>query len=489
MRIYPFQLCWIIIFVWTKVLLGSLSGSKAPDQPNILFIFSDDHSFYDVGFYGNKEVHTPNIDALARAGVVFSHAYNMGSWSPAVCMPSRTMLQSGLFLWNARNYDKNKWFEQGLYWPQILRQAGYRTYMTGKWHVHDVQVDAIFDVVLNERPGMPNDTEEVYQRPAFRELEDPWSPYRPEFGGFWEGGKHWSEVLVEDFEVMLDEAVERKEPFFMFLSFNAPHDPRQSPKEFLSKYPVDSIRIPDNYLPEYPFNEAIGSGRELRDERTAPFPRTPFATRVQRREYYAIITHMDYQIGRIIRALEASGVSENTWIIYSSDHGLAVGQHGLMGKQNMYDHSLRVPFIITGPGIDSHQVLNTPIYLQDVMPTVLEIAGAEINDGIQFQSVLPLIRGDRETSYPAIYGAYLENLQRAVIQDDFKLILYPQAGIKRLFNLAKDPYEMNDLYGLTEYGDTVTQLLEKLQSLQRKVGDPLDLTEYFNPVSSASEPE
>ena len=451
----------------------------ADDRPNIIFLFADDHSYYDVGAYGNKEVQTPNIDHLARQGTLFSHAYNMGAWQPAVCIPSRTMLQTGLTVWNARQYNRNQWIEEGKFWPQLLSAAGYNTYMTGKWHVSGLHPDRVYQTVRNRRPGMPNQTPAGYNRPSIPSQEDPWSPYDTSFEGFWRGGKHWSEVMVDDFEIMLESAVAEEAPFFMFVAFSAPHDPRQSPREFVEMYPQENIRLPDNYLPEYPYNEEIGSGRELRDERLAPFPRTPYATRVQRSEFYAIITHMDHQIGRMLRALEAAGVKDNTWIVFSADHGLAVGQHGLMGKQNMYDHSLRVPFIIVGPGAPQGHILRAPIYLHDIMPTVLELANAEVPEHVEFNSVLPLLRGQREASfYNAIYGAYMD-YQRAVIHDDYKLIAYPEAQVLRLYNLVDDPHEIMDLAGDDAHQARIRDLMQRLQKLQQELNDPLDLAIAF----------
>ncbi len=172
----------------------------------------------------------------------------------------------------------------------------------------------------------------------------------------------------------MKEATQREEPFFMYLAFNAPHDPRQSPQSYLDRYPVEQVSVPENFQPLYPFADAIGCGKGLRDERLAPFPRTPHAVQVHRREYYALITHMDAQIGRILESLQATGKADNTWIFFSADHGLAVGQHGLLGKQNMYDHSVRVPFMVVGPNVAADRRIDEPIYLQDVMPTTLELA-------------------------------------------------------------------------------------------------------------------
>jgi len=273
-------------------------------RPNLLFVFSDDQSFDTIRATGNREVSTPNLDRLVSEGTLFTHAYNMGSWSGAVCIPSRTMLNTGRFLWPTRrlHQDMAPELEAGRFWAQRLQRVGYRTYFTGKWHV-SADVNRIFGVTGTVRGGMPRDTPEGYNRPR-TDQPDPWSPWDPRFGGFWEGGRHWSEVVGDDALRFLGVAQEESEPFFMYIAFNAPHDPRQSPQEFVERYPVDEIRVPANYLPEYPYAEAIGCGPGLRDERLAPFPRSEHAVRVHRQEYYAIITHMDAQVGRILDEVE-----------------------------------------------------------------------------------------------------------------------------------------------------------------------------------------
>ena len=165
---------------------------------------------------------------------------------------------------------------------------------------------------------------------------DTWKAADSLNGGFWEGGKHWSEVIKDDALDFLNKSSEKEDPFFMYLAFNAPHDPRQSPQSFLDRYPLEEIPLPDNWLPEYPYKDAIGNPKTLRDEALAPFPRTPFAIKTHIREYYAIISHLDAQIGEILKALEASGKANNTYIFFTGDHGLSVGKHGLLGKQSMF---------------------------------------------------------------------------------------------------------------------------------------------------------
>jgi len=210
----------------------------------------------------------------------------------------------------------------------------------------------------------------------------------------------------------------------------------------------------------------------LRDERIAAFPRTPQAIQVHRQEYYAIITHMDEMIGRIIKALKASGKADNTWIFFTADHGLAVGQHGLLGKQNMYDHSVRVPFIVVGPGVAKNRQIDDSIYLQDVMPTTLELAGVKQPEHVEFNSLLPMLDGG-PSPYKSIYGCYLSK-QRSIRTDQYKLIAYPEANVMRLYDMRSDPTEKHDLAQEAKMKSIVVDLFTRLIALQAKMNDDLD---------------
>ncbi|TWT55278.1 Arylsulfatase [Thalassoglobus neptunius] len=457
----------------------SLSAGMANDKPNILFVFADDQCYQTIRSLGNEEVLTPNLDRLVREGTTFSHCYNMGGWNGAICVASRTMINTGRYLWHANELDDSlaEEVEAGRFWSEYMKSAGYRTYMTGKWHVR-FPADQTFDVTGHIRGGMPSQTDEGYNRPIEGQT-DVWSPYDTKFGGFWEGGTHWSEVVGNEAVGFLSEAAGIDDPFFMYIAFNAPHDPRQSPKEYVDLYPEANIKVPVNFLPEYPYKDDMGCSAKLRDEKLAPFPRTEFSVRVNRQEYYAIITHMDAQIGRILDALDATGKRDNTWIFFTADHGLSVGHHGLIGKQSQYDHSVRVPFMVVGPGVEAGRSISAPIYLQDVMPTTLELAGIEKPEHVDFHSLLPLLESDvPQTNYPAIYGGYID-LQRMVTQNGYKLILYPKIGRARLYNLVSDPWEMNDLFEEEGTQAISRKLFDSLLKLQKENGDKLDLVSAF----------
>ncbi|MBN2449639.1 MAG: sulfatase-like hydrolase/transferase, partial [Lentisphaeria bacterium] len=280
-------------------------------------------------------------------------------------------------------------------------------------------------------------------------------------------------------ELYADKAIEflgrperRQRPFFLYVSFNAPHDPRQSPRRFLDLYPPDRIGLPPSYLPEHPFDQG---DKRIRDERLAPFPRTPEAVRLHRAEYYAIITHFDVQIGRILDALEAHGLADNTYVLCSSDHGLAVGQHGLMGKQNQYDHSIRMPLILCGPGLTPGRRIHQLVYLHSLYATTCELAAIPLPETVEFPSLSPLLTGRSESPvHDAVFGSY-RHFQRMVRTQEWKLIVYPVAGRTQLFDLRADPWETTDLSARPETEETMERLRRKLRQLQAEVGDDLDL--------------
>ncbi|NND79797.1 MAG: sulfatase-like hydrolase/transferase [Maribacter sp.] len=493
----------IVLFALLIFMAMGCRKETAPKsaQPNIVFIFADDMTYSAVGALGNTEIQTPNLDRLVHQGTAFTHAYNMGAWNGAVCVASRAMIISGRSVWNANQF-RNHWIdgnEMDKTWGKLMESVGYETYMTGKWHV-DAPASSVFKNVTNVRRGMPWDSwshggnipiinemiengkspKEIraigYNRPLSKK-DTSWSPTDKKFGGFWVGGQHWSEVLKDDAIGFIKKAKKSDKPFFMYLAFNAPHDPRQAPQEYLDMYPLEKISVPKSWLPMYPYKDSIGNGPELRDEALAPFPRTKYATKKHIQEYYAIISHLDHQIGTIIDTLKASGKIENTYIIFTSDHGLAIGRHGLLGKQSQFDHSIRSPFIIAGPGIPKGRKIDADIYLQDAMATSMELAGVEKPRYVYFNSFLDLTNGNRTKShYDAIYGGYV-NTQRMIRRDGFKLIVYPKIKKVLLFDMVNDPEEMNDLASETKYKPKIDSLFKALLKLQEELNDPLDITE------------
>ncbi|MCK4997896.1 MAG: sulfatase-like hydrolase/transferase, partial [Anaerohalosphaera sp.] len=320
--------------------INAASG-KAAKRPNFLFLFTDDQTFRSINALNNPDVKTPNIDRLVRRGTSFTHCFNQGAWHGAICVASRAMLNTGRYVWQCGGDSCG---DHPL-WGETFGKAGYNTFMTGKWHNGKASLERSFKTIGPTGGGMfgSKDTN-AEENKAKGIVKDPynrprpgntWSPSDKTLTGHWRkqddgsithSSKLWADSAIEYFEKSVPAS---DDPFLMYVAFHAPHDPRQSPKEFVDMYPPESIKIPPNYIGEHPFDQG---GHKIRDEVLAPFPRTKRDVQVHLSEYYAIITHADYQIGRILEALEKSGKADNTYIIFSSDHGLAVGQHGLMGK-------------------------------------------------------------------------------------------------------------------------------------------------------------
>jgi arylsulfatase A-like enzyme len=329
-----------------------------------------------------------------------------------------------------------------------LGAAGYDTYICGKWHLDSTVLNRSFKEKGPIGPGMFNSTPydgAAYDRPR---PDDNWEPWDESLKGHWLHTRLWkhektdkiehSAALYTDIFVdyLLNKAAKRNTPFFTYLGFNSPHDPRQAPKEYLDMYHQDKIEIPPNFLPEHPFDQG---DYKIRDEILAPFPRTHEAVLLHRREYYALITYMDAQIGRVLDALQQSGKASNTYVILTADHGLAVGEHGVMGKQNMYDCSVRMPLIISGPGITAGKRIDELVYQHSLYATTCDLAGVPIPPTVEFPSLVPLLHGKSQPVNDAVFS-YYKSFQRMIRTKTHKLIVYPQIQRSQVFDLEKDPW-------------------------------------------------
>ena len=423
--------------------LGQKSG-----RPNFIFMICDDLAFRTIHALNNSEVHTPNLDRFVASGCAFTHCFHQGSWSPAVCTPSRTMLNSGLSAFHAQ-----EGIDEVHSWGQTLGNAGYDTYMCGKWHLEPTILQRSFKEMGPVGPGMFPSTPEngaAYYRPS---SGNNWQPWDETLKGHWLHTNLWLEqipdrikhadILYTDcfIDHLLNKAAKRDTPFFMYLGFNSPHDPRQSFKEHLALYPQEKIQVPPNFLPEHPFDQGDS---KIRDEVLAPFPRTKEAVQLHRREYYALITLLDAQVGRILDALKQSGKADNTYVILTADHGLAVGEFGLMGKQNMYDCSVRMPLLISGPGIHPGRRVDELVYQHSMYATTCDLAQVSIPKAVEFPSLVSLLHGGNQALHDAVF-CYYRDFQRMLRTKDYKVIVYPQINRTQLFDLKQDPWEMHDL--------------------------------------------
>jgi len=211
----------------------------------------------------------------------------------------------------------------------------------------------------------------------------------------------------------------------------------------------------------------------VRDENLTDWPRKPEIIKEILSDYYSLVTHLDDQVGELITSLKENGLYENTIIVYAADNGLAVGSHGLLGKQSLYEHSTKVPMIIAGPGIPQDQLSDAFVYLYDLYPTLANLAGLPIPVGIDGKDLAPILSGSEKTIRPTLFTAYRHTV-RAIREGDWKLIRYPERDFTQLFNLKADPFELNNLSGIEP--EKVTELQSLLKSAQKSAGDTVAWT-------------
>ena len=446
------------ILTLTVLLLAPLVMLQAADKPNILFLFADDQRADTIAAYGNPHIKTPNLDRLVAAGFSFRGNYVMGGNSGAVCVPSRAMLMSGKTWFNVDTAS----LKGARLLPEVLQENGYVTFGTGKWHNGQSSWLRAFQRGKTIMFGGMSDHTKV----PVRDLGS--------------DGKLTDQRTGEKFssELFADSAIEfllnhnGRKPFFAYVAFTAPHDPRQPPLSYREPYYRNLPPLPANFLPQLPFDNGMMNGG--RDENLGAWPRTEAMIRDQLAEYYGLITHMDEQIGRILAALKQSGQADNTIIIFAADNGLALGSHGLLGKQSVFEHSMRVPLILAGPGIPQGKSSRAFTYLLDIFPTLCDTIGIPPPPGLEGESLRSLWEGKKERIRDSLFLPFIQ-IQRAVREERWKLIAYPKIGYLQLFDLQNDPHETTNLVERAEYAGHVPRLLKLMKQWQAKVGDTLEL--------------
>lgn len=448
------------------------ADGKALPKPNILCIITDDQRPDTVHALGNPHIRTPNLDRLVQSGVSFTRAIA----AFPLCVPSRAEILTGASSFrNGVPYGGGRLKNDVAFWGDTLRAAGYHTWYTGKW--------------MND--GQPKTRGYEETRGLFTAGgagEKGKLDRYGRMGRLITGYRGWT-FKTDDGKVELEkgigltaktsryigdaavELINRKpgKPFFLHVNFTAPHDPLIFPPGYEGKYDPAKLPLPANFLSEHPFDH--GSLRS-RDEQLLPWPRTPADIRSELAVYYAVIEDMDAQVGRMLQALQANGQLDNTVIIFSSDHGLALGSHGLMGKQNMYEHTIGVPFIIGGPGIPKNRRTAAQCYLRDLFPTACELAGVRVPASVQGRSLVPVLTGRADAVYPFV-TAYFADFQRMIRTDDWKLIFYPHLNKYQLFDLKRDPSELKDLSAEPVQAPRLAELRAQMEGWFREQGDPL----------------
>ncbi|HSW47173.1 MAG TPA: sulfatase-like hydrolase/transferase [Phycisphaerae bacterium] len=431
---------FFLTLLFTLAPMTTVAAADAK-RPNVLLFLADDQRPDCVGALDHPVLKTPAMDSLARRGMVFRNAFCFGSNVGAVCLPSRNMLLSGraYFRWEGQHYappDKPNF-------PVTLQQAGYVCYHHGKKGNTAEPIQAKFDV----NKYLTNDIDREGGEPGL--------------------------TIVSDAIAFLREQKARgdQRPFFMYLAPPNPHDPRIAAPKYMNLYQRDQIPIPPNYMPIHPFDNGEMT---VRDEKLAPWPRTRNEIRRHLHDYYASISGLDYHFGRLLEALDEFGMTDDTIVIFASDNGLAIGSHGLMGKQNLYEHSAKVPLIIAGPGIpkDSTDAL---VYLMDLFPTTCDLVNIPVPLGLDGKSLKSVIDGKSKGVRNTLFSAY-RDVQRAVRDARWKLIRYPEIDKTQLFDLQSDPDELKDLSGDPAQADRIKRMTGELANLQKQYGDTAPLT-------------
>ena len=443
-------------------------------------MIADDHRYGAIHAQGDRTVQTPTLDRLISDGMSFERTYHFGGMTGGVCVPARACLMAGANPFKALA-SKDLADPVGLRTinPRVttlaetFRTAGYHTYHVGKWHNDTASFHRSFDGGAKIFIGGMSDH---YQVPVFD--FDPTGTYPKEKR--YVGDRHSTELFGQA-AIQFLEGYAQPNPFFLYLAFTAPHDPRTPPPEYAALYPPAEMLVPDNFMPEHPFDNG---DLRVRDEALAPWPRTREVVQQHTADYYGMITHLDAWIGNVLNALERTGQADNTIVVYTADHGLAVGQHGLFGKQNVYEHSARVPCIVRAPastgimgGRRSHALTHTP----DLHPTLCELAGVPRADTVETRSLVPLLHGAIDTHRPVVCQVY-KDLQRMVTDGRWKLIRYYRSGERpgvgtdgiQLFDLVEDPWELRDRSGATDCAPHVARLATALSDWMKEVGDPLE---------------
>jgi arylsulfatase A-like enzyme/pimeloyl-ACP methyl ester carboxylesterase len=454
---------------------GAITCGASAARPNVLVILSDDQRADTIAERGNQFIVTPTLDRLARSGTAFTQAYCMGGLRGAVCVPARAMLMTGRGLFRV-----NEEIGKQPTWPEQFERAGYVTHACGKWHNGRESLAKAFPTgraIFLGGMGAPY-TAPLFQferRGAF--IRHP----RP-------AGMHTVEVVANAaIDFLRGRNADR--PFLLYVAMPSPHDPRIAPARFHTIYNAKKPPLPRNFMAQHPFDNGEMA---VRDEQLEDWPRTEAAIRQHLADYYASITFMDEQIGRVLAVLDETGAATNTMIAFASDQGLAIGSHGLMGKQNVYEDGMRIPLIFSGPGIPAGRSSSALAYLHDLFSTaggLCDVRAPRESSGID---LLPAMRRNRQAR-SSIFTAY-RDVQRAVRDERWKVIRYPQVDVTQFFDLRHDPLETNNLAADPRHARELKRMLSLLEREQKRAGDdtPLHVAnpkprEWTPPASVASE--
>ena len=441
---------------------------------NLLYIISDEHTYKTVGSYGNSAIQTPHIDRLAAEGVRFTNAYCP---SPT-CVPCRAALATGRWPHQIGTTSSAQPYEgQALSWHHRLREAGHEVASIGKLHYRNSHARNGFSEeilplhIVNELgwvKGLIRDRLISYDRET-KELATEIGPGRSSYTDY---DLRVTDAAVEWIGQQEAQSRSDTKPWALFLSFVSPHYPLYAPQAFYDLYDNVEIEPPiaadPAEWPSHPYlRDVFYKFCNYADHFDAE------STLIAKRSYYALCSYLDHQIGRVLDALRQSGQYDQTRIIYTSDHGDLLGDHGQWTKMLMYEGSVGIPFIMAGPDLPAGKVVDTPINLIDSYPTVLDNMGLVLNEveqaelpGTSLFKIIAEEPADRTT-----FSEYHDGMTTGFFmlrQGPWKYVYY--AGYRpQLFNLNDDPHELNDLGADPALAEVRAELKAALEKI---VGDP-----------------
>ncbi len=453
------------------------------DAPNLVVICSDQHHPLITGYRGHPCIQTPNLDQLAAEGTHFTKAY----CNSPVCTPSRMSFITGKY-----THQVDSWFlgcpldRKEMTWSRKLHEAGIPTTMFGKMDFCGEYQDGGFTdyKIIKKRPAYdpyPRQTPmysrlagyirkdkrgHVYNAGVRQDMVTDGSDGYNDAKGFYDHDRIVTEWAV-DYLKKKGKETEGK-PWAMYVGLMFPHWPYTVPKRFFDLYYPDNIRLPhDAHFPNDRLHPQIRNMQDALDlgDVTEPVLRKVISA------YYGMITSMDERVGEIIRELKNQGLYENTNIVYMSDHGENLGEHGLFFKQCSYEASVGVPLIVKGPGLPAGQRIDHPVTLVDLYPTIMDWYGLDGEADQPGTSWLPLIKdpGSREKGYAfsEYHGNFFKQDWYMLVKGDYKYTYYVNDR-PTLYNLKDDPLELCDLAGDDQYG----ALLRDFEALLRDIVDP-----------------
>jgi arylsulfatase A-like enzyme len=520
------RMCSRFLFALAMLAVMSLSGTaRAADRPNIVFVFSDDHAPHAIGAYGGiyRDLNpTPNIDRLASEGMLFRNSFCTNS----ICGPSRAVILTG------KHSHKNGFMNNGNLFdgsqqtfPKLLQKAGYQTAIFGKWHLKDLPQG------FDEWRVLPG--QGAYYNPVMIGPEG-----REKIEGY------CTDVVTELSLDWLKEGRDTDKPFMLMCQHKAPHRNWMPPVRYLNLYDDVEIPEPDTLFDDYADNASPARNQEMEIDRHMSLVYDLFTDlnpqsksnngkatdrsghrnlrrmtpeqqaawhkaldpkneafqnanlqgeelvrwKYQRymQHYLGCVKSVDDSVAALMQYLEETGLDENTIVIYSSDQGFYLGDHGWYDKRWMYEESLKMPLIVKWPGVTQPgSVAEQMVQNLDYAETFLDMAGATIPDDMQGVSLVPLLQGeDPEDWREAIYYHYYEfpsvhmvARHYGIRTERYKLMYFYQMDEWEFYDLEKDPDELRNAYDDPQYSDVIAGLKDKLAELREKYEDDSDVSQ------------